>query len=183
MPSSQLLKGALIYHGVPDDFATPVVFQFNPASLTRLQVNAEQSDTITESIRFTLVFNAYEEIDQGDVGITENGIYPRLAALEELLEQQTALQQQTSGWLNWLFPQRTVGFLAFVYGERVIPVKMQRMNIKELIHNSQLVPLHANVDIHLRVLTKQELARNTEGLMALALYKQYRRHKAQSTNT
>ena len=178
MASSNLLKGALIYHGVPDDFATPVVFQFNPASLNRLQVNVERDDTISEAIRFTLVFNAYEGIDQGEAGVTENGIYPRLAALEELLEQQTVLQQQTSGWFDWLFPQRTVGFLAFVYGERVIPVKIKRMNIKELIHNGQLVPLHASVDVHLRVLTTEELTRNTEGLMALALYKQYRHRKA-----
>lgn len=182
MPSSRMLKGALTYAGTQASPLRPVVFQFNPETMTRLQVYSEQANTITESIRFKLVLNAMEGIEQDDPEVVENGIYPQLAALEELLEQQTK-QQRATGWPAWLFTTRIANFLVLMYGERIIPVKMQRLNIKEVLHNSQLKPIHATVDVTLRVLTEWDLRGNGEGLAALGAYKQYRHLKAQSIET
>ncbi len=177
MPSPNLLKGALTYSGTHASLVQPVVFQFNPETMTRLQVYSEQANTITESIRFKLVVNAMEGMEQEDREVVENGIYPQLAALEELLAQQT--KQQRTNWPDWLFPSRNGSFLVLMYGERIIPVKIQRLNMKEVLHNNQLKPIHATVDIALRVLTERDLRGNAVGLGILGAYKQYRHLKAQ----
>ncbi|MGB5397824.1 MAG: hypothetical protein WBN96_11800 [Gammaproteobacteria bacterium] len=177
MPSSNLLKGSLSFAATNAPGVQSVVFQFNPETMTRLQLYSEQDNAITESIRFELVFNAVEGLEQAVPDVVENGVYPALAALEELLLNQT--RQQRAGWPAWLFPPRNVGFLALIYGERIIPVKIQRLNMKELLHNSQLKPVYAKADIALRVLTEPELRGNVAGLAALAAYKNYRRRKAQ----
>ena len=181
MPSPKILKGALTYSGTQTRLVQPVVFQFNPETMTRLQVYSEQTNTITESIRFQLVLNAMEGMEQDVPEVVENGIYPQLAALEELLVQQA--KQQRKGWPAWLFPSRNNSFLVLIYGERIIPIKIQRLNMKEILHNSQLKPIHATVDISLRVLTEQDLRGNVGGLVALGAYKQYRHLKAQLTES
>lgn len=181
MPSAQLLKGALTYTEPHEKWVQSLVFQFNPETLTRLQVYSENANTITESIRFVLVLNAMEGMDLDVPDVVENGIYPQLAALEELLVQQT--KQQHKSWFDWLFPSKTTRFLVLIYGERVIPVTLQRLNLKELLHNSQLKPIHATIDVALRVLTERDLRGNAAGLAALAAYKQYRHLKAQLSET
>jgi hypothetical protein len=177
MPSSHLLKGALAYAGKQTGSVQSLVFQFNPADLKRLQTFSEPANIVSESIRFELVFTAIEGMEQGQPDVLEHGIYPQLAALEELLLQQT--QQQHKSWLHWLFPSKEDSFLALIYGERMIPVKIKRMNIKEVLHNHQLQPIHATVDIAFRVLTETDLRGNEAGLSALRAYKQYRQHKAE----
>jgi len=154
-----------------------VDFQFNPESLKRLQTYSEPANTLSESIRFELVLSALEGMEREVPGVVEHGIYPQLAALEELMLQQTL--QSRSNWLDWLFPSRNDSFLALVYGERVIPVRIQRMNIMEVLHNHWLQPIHATVDMALRVLTTRDLRDNAGGLAALSAYKQYRQLKAE----
>lgn len=182
MPTPRLLKGALTYAGTQAGSAQPVMFQFNPETLARLQVYSEHTNSITETIRFKLILNAMDGMEQELLDVVENGIYPQIAALEALLEQQSK-QQRTTGWPDWLFPSRNAPFLVLIYGERIIPVTIQRLNIKERLHNSQLKPIHATVDITLRVLTERELRGNVEGLMVLTRYKQYRHLKARLADT
>ena len=174
-----ILKGGLAYLGPDAQSVQSVEFQFNPETLTRLQSYSEQTNTITESIRFELVLSAMEDLEQEVPAVVENGIYPQLAALEEILVHQT--KQQRSDRPEWLFPARSTSFLVFIYGERIIPVKIQRLNVKELLHNNQLKPIYAKVDVALRVLTKRDLRGNAAGLNALDRYQQYRRLKAQQT--
>jgi len=181
MPSAKLLKGALTYTGPHEKWVQSVMFQFNPETLTRLQVYSENANTITESIRFQLVLNAMEGMDLDVPAVVENGIYSQLAALEELLVQQT--KQQHNSWFDWLFPSKTTNFLVLMYGERIIPVTLKRLNLKELLHNSQLKPIHATVDVTLRVLSERDLRGNAAGLATLGAYKQYRHLKAQTTET
>lgn len=181
MSSPKILKGALSYSGSDTQSTQLVVFQFNPETITRLQVYSEQANIITESIRFQLVLSAMEGMEQDVPDVVENGIYPQLAALEELLVQQT--KQQRRRWPDWLFPSSNVNFLVFIYEERIIPVKIQRLNMKELLHNNQLKPIHAKVDIVLRVLTERDLRGNVAGLAALGAYNQYRHLKAQLIET
>jgi len=177
MPSDKLLKGALSYSGTDNQPGRPVVFQFNPETMTRVQVYSEQANTLSESIRFQLVFDALEGMEQDVPEVVENGVYPQLAALEELLEQQTKLQRRRGP--DWLFAASNANFLVLIYGERIIPVKIQRLNIKELLHNKQLKPIHAKVDIALRTLTVRDLRGNVQGKAALDAYKQYRHLQAQ----
>lgn len=181
MPSPKILKGGLSYAGSDARLVQPVVFQFNPETMTRLQVYSEQVNAITESIRFELVLSAAEGMEQEVSDVVENGIYPQIAALEELFLHQT--KQRRSNWPDWLFPSSNANFLVLIYGERIIPVKIQRLNMKELLHNDQLKPIFARVDVALRVLTERDLRGNVAGLAALGVYKQYRHLKAQLTET
>ncbi len=181
MPSPAILKGGLSYAGSRPPAVPPLVFQFNPETMTRLQVYSEQANAVTESIRFELVLNAVEGLEREVPAVLENGIYPQLAVIEELMAQQRKTQRRH--WVGWLFSSNKTDFLLFTYGERNIPVKIQRLNIKESLHNNQLKPIYAKVDVALRVLTERELRGKVAGRVALEAYKQYRHLKALITKT
>jgi hypothetical protein len=181
MSSPHIQKGALTVSGKRSDSIKPVVFQFNPETIRRIQNYSESDNNLSESIRFELVLSAMEVLEQEASEIFEYGIYPQLAALEELLQYQTQVRRRS--WLDWLFGSNDDRFLAWVYGERVIPVKIHRMTIREVLHNHRLQPIHATMDIALRVQTARDLRGNAAGLAALSAYKQYRQTKAELTES
>ncbi len=167
------MKGALTVSGERSGLIQSVVFQFNPETIRRIQNYSESDNRLSESIRFELVLSAMETREQDASEVFEHGIYPQLAAIEELLQHQTQVRRRS--WLGWLFGSNDDRFLAWVYGERVVPVKIQRMTIREVLHNYHLQPIHATVDIVLRVLTTIDLRGNVAGLEALGAYQQYRK--------
>lgn len=177
MPSTRILKGALLYSGAQHITPRPFVFQFNPETITRRQVYSSGARNVSETIRFTLVLNAMEGMEQQDPVMTEHGIYPQIAALEEILSYQKQLS--SNSWLSGLFGFGSSRFLIWIYGDRVIPVRLQNISIREQIHSSTLKPIHAVVDISLRVLTERDLRRNAEGLAMLAAYRQQRQRKSE----
>lgn len=181
MSPARILKGALAYSGAQTGAPGPVVFQFNPQTLTRLQDYSAQTNSVSEAIRFELVLNAVEGMEQEDAVMGEDGIYSQIAALEEILAYQSKLRP--NNWLARLFGTSNSRILQFTYGERVIPVRLRRLHIKEILHNSELKPLHAKVAISLRVLTEQDLRGNQGGLQILARYQQYRKLKADQTRS
>lgn len=175
MSNHKIQKGALVkleHQGAAKKILT---FQFNPESLSRILTVSEDSGKIHEAIRFGLVFNASEGLEAEDEAIVEQGVYPQLAALEVLLENQ---YEQNSGWIDIffgrLFGSLDKGLVTLVWGQRVIPVRLLRVNIKEQVLNSQLKPIHAVVDIKLRILTKPDLSGHAAGLQALNAYRQQR---------
>ena len=177
MSSTNTVKGALLYSGSQHIPPAPFVFQFNPATITHRKNYPNTATQVDEIIRFQLVLNAMEGMEQQDPVMTEHGIYPQIAALEEILSYQTQLQP--ASWLRILFRSRPARFLMWVYGERIIPVMLQRMTIRETMHNSTLKPIHAEVDISLRVLTSKDLGHNKEGLKILNNYHQQRKQKSE----
>jgi len=177
MSSPHIQKGALTYSGKRSSLIRSVVFQFNPETVRRIQNLSESGNSLSESIRFELVLSAMEVMEQEESEVFEHGIYPQLAALEELLLMQT--QGRRRSWLDWMFGSNDDRFLAWVYGERVIPVRIQRMTIREVLHNHRLQPIHATVDMALRVLTTTDLRGNAAGLEALSAYQQYRKLKSE----
>ncbi|MDT8383828.1 MAG: hypothetical protein RRB22_05390 [Gammaproteobacteria bacterium] len=181
MPSAKIIKGELSYLNASAKPEQRVVFQFNPERLTRRQAYTEQTKTLSESIHFTLVLNAMQGMEQGLPTAMETGIYPHIAALEELLARTS--KPLPINLPAWLTPSRKAGLLVLTYGARIIPVSLQRLTIKELLHNSQLQPIHASVDLTLRVLTEQDLRGNALGQAALTAYQQYRHRNAQLIQT
>lgn len=177
MPSAKIINGELSYLNASAKPEQRVVFQFNPERLTRLQTYNEQTKILSESIRFTLVLNAMQAMELDLPTATENGIYPQIAALEELLARPA--KTLPINLPAWLTPSRKTGLLVLTYGARIIPVSLQRLGIKELLHNSQLQPIHASVDLSLRVLTEQDLRGNALGQAALTAYRHYRHRNAQ----
>jgi len=176
MLTTNVLKGALLYSGSQHTQPTPFVFQFNPATISHRKNYSNTARRVGEIIRFQLVLNAMEGMEQQDPVMSEHGIYPQIAALEEILSYQSQLQ--STSWLAKFFGFGPSRFLMWVYGERIIPVMLQRLIIRETMHNSTLKPIHAEVDISLRILTARDLGRNTEGLALLNSYLQQRKLKS-----
>jgi hypothetical protein len=135
-----------------------------------------------ESFSFTLVMDANEVIADGGAGeqlATKSGVYSPLAALEMLLfptaAPNTALVGSVSLPSNGVAldgasaskltpPTRSVpaGILPlvlFVWGPgRIVPVRVAQLTITEQLYDSDLLnPTHAEAQIQLKVLTREEL--------------------------
>ncbi|MDZ7805341.1 hypothetical protein [Thiohalophilus sp.] len=178
MPSANLSKASLHFLGNSRDLPEPFIFQFNPESMTRVQSYSEKNKKITETIRLRLIFNIMHGLSDNNPQAIEHGIYPLLAALEEYVAEQDKLIR-LPGILGRLGP-KLQRVMVLSYGERSIPVRIVRLNIKELVHNAQLTPLHATADLSLRVLGESELSGNPQGKAALENYRKYRKTSANS---
>lgn len=85
-----------------------------------------------------------------------SGVYPLLAALEELLSQQA---HSLPSSLPFIFGNnRPFSFVSLRWGQRELPVEVQRMEVRERLFNKALAPVHATVAVHLRVLARAEVA-------------------------
>jgi hypothetical protein len=130
----------------------------------------------SESFTFTLVMDANDQIAEGNPLAIASGISSRLAALEMLLfpissdsqlgaSLATTVDSAPAGTLNGLgevddqtVPAGVLPFALFVWGpSRVLPVRVQSLSITETLYDVLLNPTHAEADITLQVLTKQDL--------------------------
>ena len=129
-----------------------------------------------EEFSLTAVFDASQDIED-DVPVsaqlaTVSGVYTRLAALEMLLYPVTggamsSLLGQASAALGLgggsqavtrTVPDSTVPVVLFVWGPfRIVPVRVTGLTITEKLYDSILNPIHAEVQLRLRVLTPAEL--------------------------
>lgn len=169
--SHKILKGEFALFSPPPKREKRVSFQYNPEQLTRIKNYNDSSGLISESIRFTLILhvNALPEYDDPDDFPVS--IYPELAVLERLFEAQTVR-------LSAGFPSRRIkkqpSVLAFIWGQRTVPIRIQRFVIKEQIFNTELEPVYASIDVQLRLMTAKELANSEIGLKMLRNYKKQR---------
>jgi hypothetical protein len=175
----RLLKGAFV--SVNSDGSggqtSVVVFQYNPAALTRTlepqMVGGDEGER-SEEVRFTRApvetINLDAEIDaidQMEAGQGTSGIYPQLAALELLAYPTTAQVRQTSDLASQgamsVIPMNAPLTL-FVWGpQRVLPVRLTSYSISEEAFDARLNPIRANVTLNMRVLTYSDLAIGTKG--------------------
>ncbi len=129
-----------------------------------------------ESFSFTLSMDSNDTIADGSAitaGLAEaSGVYTRLAALEMLLYPVTggAMSQllgQASAALGLgggsppvtrTVPASTVPVVLFMWGPfRIVPVRVTGLTITEKLYDAALNPIHAEVQLKLRVLTPAEL--------------------------
>jgi hypothetical protein len=129
-----------------------------------------------EEFSLTVIVDATQDIAD-DVPISAqlaeaSGVYTRLAALEMLLYPVTggAMSQllgQASAALGLggsssgptrTVPGSTVPVVLFVWGPfRIVPVRVTGLTITERLYDELLNPIHAEVQLKLRVLTPAEL--------------------------
>lgn len=132
-----------------------------------------------EEFSLTIIFDSNQDIEDnvpvsaqlGEV----SGVYTRLAALEMLLYPVTGnamsdLLGQASAALGlagsgsssgctWNVPESTVPVVLFVWGAfRIVPVRVTGLTIMEKLYDEILNPVHAEVQLRLRVLTPAELS-------------------------
>ncbi len=169
--SRNIQKGAFALFSPPPIPEKRVTFQYNPEQLTRVQNYNDSSNLISESIRFTLILHVDALPDRDDPDVLPVSIYPQLAALERIFEAQTL---RVSTGFPGIRINRQPSVLAFIWGQRTVPIRIQRFVIKEQVFNSKLEPVYATIDVQLRLMTAKELANSEIGLNMLKNYQKQR---------
>jgi hypothetical protein len=171
--SPKLLKGAIVGVSVLDPLSSVVIFQYNPDTLTRtVHVSAagresNKSEALRlkgppdESIRLEVEVDAADQLEQGDAGATQLGVYPALSRLELLLYPSSSLVIANEvltalGVIEVVAPEAPLTLL--VWGpKRVLPVRMTGFTITEEAFDPNLNPIRAKVALDLAVLNYHDL--------------------------
>jgi hypothetical protein len=182
MATSQIappvFKGALATVSALNPRGTAIVFQYNPASMTRvLALRAAGGDGGTgapriagppeESVKLSVEIDATDQLEAGDRVANDMGILPALAALEALLYPSSAVVVANealarAGMIEVLPMQAPLTLL--VWGvRRILPVAVTEFSVTEEAFDLALRPTRANVDLGLTVLSHQELGVLTPG--------------------
>jgi hypothetical protein len=146
----------------------------------RSQKLDETNNRVTETLQLELLLHAYvvdEALRPEQLAL---GVLPQLAALEELL----AAQARPSGsnvpaWLRGSIPWL---FLSFNWGLRKVPVQISQMSITEHLFNDDLNPVHATVNLRLRVLRREEVLSIPEARVLFDKYRELRGGVAEFTD-
>lgn len=170
--SPRLQKGAIIGLDPYNPVASIIVFQYNPATLSRT-LNAQtvggknkgEAMRLTgppeETISLDLVIDAADQLEQAKFPATSMGVYPALASLEMLLYPKSSLVIANEvlsafGVIEVIQPEAPLTL--FVWGiNRVLPVRITQFSITEENFDPNLNPIHAKVKLTLRVLNYQDL--------------------------
>lgn len=176
--SPKLIKGAIIGFDIANPFASIVVFQYNPETLTR-EVTARTTGSMDggdktealrlagppqERIRLSVEFDAVNQFDLPTVQAPAAGafgVYPAISALEMLLYPKSLVVIANTvlalmGNIEVITPETPPTF--FVWGpQRVLPVRLTSLSITEQAYDAQLNPIQAKVDLELYVLSYADL--------------------------
>ncbi len=170
--SPKLLKGAIVAFRPPVPVPVVIPFQINPETLSRT-VEARSAEgeggaqsfrlagAPTETIKVEAVFDAADDLEVPDAIVAENGLHPRLAALEMLIYPQSATVIAnailTSIGTIEILPMKSP-FTVFIWGRhRILPVKLAALNITEEAYDPKLNPIRAKVAMDLTVLSYSDL--------------------------
>ena len=171
--SPKLLKGAVVGVSVLDPLSSVVIFQYNPDTLTRtIRVSAagregDKSEALRlkgppeETVRLEVEVDAADQLEQGDAGAAQLGVYPALSRLELLLYPSSSLVIANEvltalGVIEVVAPEAPLTLL--VWGpKRVLPVRMTGFTITEEAFDPNLNPIRAKVALDLMVLNYHDL--------------------------
>ena len=157
-----------------------IVFQFNPAQITRKPTLSHvppktdgsgkkpavlQPDEASESISFTLRLDATDQLAQGNPIAVASGILPALSALELLLsptkspaDELTSLIKSKKKKKPHQHPPQKLATVFFFWGPfRILPVTVNSLSITETEYDPLLNPVRADVAVELEVLTPSQL--------------------------
>jgi len=188
--SPKLVKGALLQFGDALLGLLPnvIIFQYNPEQLTHSlsqtpartagegnATTAERRETFrtpnlpVETITgLKLILDATDQMEQGDPITAARGIGPAIAALEmmmfptgtSLLDLGSLLGSGESG--SSRVPPQQLPLILFVWGPwRVIPVNVTSVSVTEKEFDPLLNPIRAEVTIGMRVISKDDLDRDS----------------------
>ncbi|HVI02324.1 MAG TPA: hypothetical protein VM869_26610 [Enhygromyxa sp.] len=193
--------------GYPDDDSKKrtIPFRFNPEGLTR-SLTVEQggasggtegattgessSETeqaadaalgsVGESFSLLIRLDFHDRVQAADDLDAELGLLPELAALEDLLHAAPSESEDASDGREPVEQRSARPTLLFVWGrKRVFPVRITAMEINETLHNSELAPTRAEVQVSLSVVGDAEARDNRAVADALAFRQRNRRRWAQ----
>jgi hypothetical protein len=171
--SPRLLKGALVSVAIGSPIPQAIVFQYNPASLTRTLEpqlageGGERSEAMRikgapiESMTLEVEIDATDQLERGQVVAARTGIYPQLSALEMLLYPRSGMVIANTvlmalGTIEVAPPAAPLTL--FIWGpNRVLPVRLSSFSITEEAFDVNLNPIMAKVSLGLRVLSYNDL--------------------------
>lgn len=176
MATSQIappvFKGALATVSATSPLGKVVVFQYNPATLTRTlaaRTTGGEGPTGTprfagppeETVKLSVEVDATDQLELGDPTTENLGILPALAALEAMLYPPSAVAVANEvlariGIVEIL--QMEAPLTLLVWGaRRILPVAITEFSVTEEAFDLSLNPLQAKVDLGLKVLSYSEL--------------------------
>ena len=178
--SPRLAKGALVGIDPNNPLASVVIFQYNPAQMSRTlteRTGAHQGGsgneqyTIAgaphEKITLQIEIDATDQLERGDTVAASMGIYPQLAALEIIMYPPSAdviLNTAMALAGSIVIVPNDPPMTLFIWGvKRVLPVKLASYSVTETMHDPQLNPIQAQVDISLEVLTYSDFGMTHPG--------------------
>jgi hypothetical protein len=172
--SPRLIKGALVGVDIANPLASVVVFQYNPATMTRrLEARAAgeggdpgETTRLTgppkETISLTVEIDAADQLEKADLLAVSMGLYPTLSALELMLYPKTAMVVANAvlalaGSIEILPIEGPL--VLFSWGiNRVLPVRVTSFSITEEAYDPLLNPILAKVELSLLVLSYQDFS-------------------------
>lgn len=176
MATSQIappvFKGALATVSATSPLGKVVVFQYNPATLTRTlaaRTTGGEGPPSTprfagppeETVKLSVEIDATDQLEVGDPATESLGILPALAALEAMLYPPSAVAVANEvlariGIVEILPTEAPLTLL--VWGaRRILPVAITDFSVTEEAFDPALNPLQAKVDLGLKVLSYSEL--------------------------
>jgi len=164
------MKGVLLSVDLFGPPGKPIVFQYNPETMTRrlepqtlgagsgdktevLRIKGAPVETITLDVEI----DATDQLEQADPTAASVGIYPQLSALELLIYPTSSLviantARLLAGTMEIVPPAAPLLF--FIWGaNRRLPVRIDSFSITEEAYDVNLNPIRAKVSLGLRVLS------------------------------
>jgi hypothetical protein len=167
-----VFKGALATVSALNPLGTVVVFQYNPASLTRtLAARTSGGDGLTstprfagppeETVKLSVEIDATDQLEAADSTTESLGILPALAALEAMLYPPSpvvvANEVLARAGIVEILPMESPLTLLVWGTRRIMPVAITDFSVTEEAFDLALNPLQAKVDLGLQVLSYAEL--------------------------
>lgn len=167
-----VFKGALATVSPLNPLGTVVVFQYNPASLTRTlaaRISGGEGPTSTprfagppeETVKLSVEIDATDQLEAADSTTESLGILPALAALEAMLYPPSpvvvANEVLARAGIVEILPMEAPLTLLVWGTRRIMPVAITDFSVTEEAFDLALNPLQAKVDLGLKVLSYAEL--------------------------
>lgn len=185
-----LIKGLLLSFDDPLLGVVPTVvpFQYNPTEIQRVfrtestgAAAGERSGAALnaavppqEDYTLKLELDATDGLERSGPITLSNGIAPRLAALEVMMQPvgKSLLGGLLTGG-NVTIPATKLRLVLFAWGPlRITPVRFTSLTIRETGFDELLNPIHATADVGLRVLRLADLGEDEQFARAAATYYQ-----------
>lgn len=171
--SPRIQRGAIVGIDPFNPLASIVIFQYNPATVTRSlapQMGGEGAEGVEalrlkgapiETIKMDVEVDAVDQLEVADATAVAMGVYPQLSALEMLIYPKSALvignvALLAAGTIEVIPPQAPMTLL--IWGaKRVVPVKITELSITEEAFDVNLNPIQAKVALGMQVLSYNDL--------------------------
>lgn len=197
----KILKGAFVVFYPQSTLPKTIAFQVNPDSIKRNILPPQSKTRFSEPVnareRISFVLSVDKNLgdeffEQNEAGVS-HGVLPFLSAIELLVCPTDVSNERSTfseskgifGKVNYVVNifridrRNTLPYVSLLFGERLIPVKIQSIQIIEQAFDSTLQPIRASVEIVMDALTERESKHHST---IKEMYKNYQRLKVMLSN-